>query len=107
MSDIEKVRLFDNQKMSLRDKTVLMVTHDMQPLIDYVHNDFFKRMGLTTPVKAKYLLNEETYKLEPAISGAKDFDLSNGNTVMYSGTMQLNGVNEDFYVKVKLNYKKK
>ena len=37
----------------------------------------------------------------------EDFDLSNGNTVMYSGTMQLNGVNEDFYVKVKLNYKKK
>ena len=55
----------------------------------------------------KYLINEETYKLEPAISGAKDFDLSNGNTVMYSGTMQLNGVSEDFYVKVKLNYKKK
>lgn len=55
----------------------------------------------------KYLINEETYKLEPAISGTKDFDLSNGNTVMYSGTIQLNGVNEDFYVKVKLNYKKK
>lgn len=51
-------RLFDNQKVSFRDKTVLMVTHDIQPLIDYVHNDFFKRMGLTTPVKAKYLLNE-------------------------------------------------
>lgn len=51
-------RLFDNQKVSFRDKTVLMVTHDMQPLIDYVHNDFFKRMRLTTPVKAKYLLNE-------------------------------------------------
>lgn len=51
-------RLFDNQKESFRDKTVLMVTHDMQPLIDYVHNDFFKRLGLTTPVKAKYLLNE-------------------------------------------------
>ena len=55
----------------------------------------------------KYLLNEETYKLEPAISGAKDFDLSNGNTVMYSGVIQLNGVSEDFYVKIKLNYKKK
>lgn len=51
-------RLFDNQKVSFRDRTVLMVTHDMQPLIDYVHNDFFKRMGLTTPVKANYLLNE-------------------------------------------------
>lgn len=51
-------RLFDNQKISFRDKTVLIVTHDMQPLIDYVHNDFFKRMGLTTPVKAKCLQNE-------------------------------------------------
>lgn len=51
-------RLFDNQKISFRDKTVLMLTHDMQPLIDYVHNDFFKRMGLTTPVKAKYLQND-------------------------------------------------
>lgn len=55
----------------------------------------------------RYIVNEETYKLEPALSGAKDFDLSNGNTVMYSGIMQLNGVNQDFYVKVKLNYKKK
>ncbi len=55
----------------------------------------------------KYILNEETYKLEPAINGAKNFDLSNGNTIMYSGTMQLNGVTEDFYVKVKLNYRKK
>ncbi len=54
----------------------------------------------------KYLLNEETYRLEPAISGAKNFDLSNGNTIMYSGTMQLNGVSEDYYVKIKLNYKK-
>ena len=51
-------RMFDNQNVSFRDKTVLMVTHDMQPLIDYVHNDFFKRMGLTTPVRASYLLNE-------------------------------------------------
>ena len=55
----------------------------------------------------KYLLNEESYKLEPAVSGAKDFDLSNGNTIMYSGTMQRNGMTEDFYVKVKLNYRKK
>lgn len=51
-------RLFDNQKISFRDKTVLMLTHDMQPLIDYVHNEFFKRIGLTTPVKANWLQNE-------------------------------------------------
>ena len=62
-------RLFDNQRISFRDKTVLMVTHDMQPLIDYVHNDFFKRMGLTTPVKAKYLLNEDGTINEYGISG--------------------------------------
>lgn len=54
----------------------------------------------------KYILNDETYKLEPAISGAKNFDLSNGNTIMYSGTMQRNGINETFYVRVKLNYRK-
>lgn len=51
-------RLFDNQKISFRDRTVLMLTHDMQPLIDYVHNEFFKRIGLTTPVKANWLQNE-------------------------------------------------
>lgn len=52
-------RLFDNQKISFRDKTVLMLTHDMQPIIDYVHGDFFGRFGLTTPVSAMYLQNEE------------------------------------------------
>ena len=52
-------RLFDNQKTSFRDRTVLMLTHDMQPLIDYVHNDLFNRMGLTTPVRAKWLQNED------------------------------------------------
>ncbi len=55
----------------------------------------------------KYLLNPTSFKLEPAMNGTKDFDLSNGNTVMYSGTMQRNGVNETFYVRVKLNYRKK
>ena len=31
-------RMFDNQKKSFRDKTVLLLTHDMQPIIDYVKN---------------------------------------------------------------------
>ena len=52
-------RLFDNQKVSFRDKTVVMLTHEIQPIIDYVHKEFFKRLGLTTPVKAKYLQNED------------------------------------------------
>lgn len=52
-------RLFDNQKLSFRDRTVVMLTHDMQPLIDYVYSDFFKRYGLTTPVDAKWIQNEK------------------------------------------------
>lgn len=51
-------RLFDNQKESFRDKTVLMLTHDLQPIIDYVHGGFFKRFGLTTPVNAAWIQNE-------------------------------------------------
>lgn len=61
-------RLFDNQKLSFRDKTVVMLTHDIQPIIDYVHKEFFNRFGLTTSVNAKYLQNEEgklcEYKIE-------------------------------------------
>lgn len=30
-------RLFDNKKDSFKEKTVLMLTHDFQPIIDYVH----------------------------------------------------------------------
>ena len=51
-------RLFDNQKISFRDKTVLIFTHDMQPIIDYVYSGFFSRYRLTTSVKANYLQNE-------------------------------------------------
>ena len=50
-------RLFDNQRLSFQNKTVVMLTHELQPLIDYVHGEFFKRFGLTTPVKAKWLQN--------------------------------------------------
>ena len=52
-------RMFDNQKISFRNKTVLMLTHDIQPLVDYVHNDLFKRMGLTTKVCANLLQNNK------------------------------------------------
>ena len=50
-------RLFDNQKISFRDKTILMLTHDMQPLIDYVHGNFFGKYGLTTHVNACLIQN--------------------------------------------------
>lgn len=52
-------RMFDNQKISFKGRTVLMLTHDMQPIIDYVHGNFFGRLGLTTPVRAMYLRNED------------------------------------------------
>lgn len=52
-------RMFDNQKISFRDRTVIMLTHDFQPIIDYVYGGFFNRFGLTTPVKAKWLQNED------------------------------------------------
>ena len=51
-------RLFDNRKISFRDKTVIMLTHDFQPVIDYVYGGFFNKFGLTTPVIAKWLENE-------------------------------------------------
>ena len=52
-------RMFDNQQeVTFRDKTVLMLTHDLQPIIDYIHGGFFKRYGLTTNVSAEYLEND-------------------------------------------------
>lgn len=50
-------RMFDNQKVSFRNKTVMMLTHDLQPVIDYIHGGFFKSYGLTTPVNARLLQN--------------------------------------------------
>ena len=53
-------RMFDNkQEVTFRNRTVLMLTHDLQPIIDYVHGDFFKRFGLTTAVTAEYLENNK------------------------------------------------
>ena len=67
-------RMFDNKKKSFRDKTVLMLTHDLQPIIDYVKGDFFNRMGLTTQVNAKWLQNENGRIIEQDIEAA---DLKN------------------------------
>lgn len=52
-------RLFDNKGVSFMEKTVLMITHDLQPLIDFVYNDMFKRLGLSTKVKACYIENNK------------------------------------------------
>lgn len=50
-------RLFDNKLESFKGKTVLMVTHELQPIIDYVYENFFSKYGL--PVKAMFLQNVE------------------------------------------------
>lgn len=52
-------RLFDNRRDSFRGKTVLMVTHELQPIIDYIYGDFFSAYGLVTPVNAMFLQNIE------------------------------------------------
>ncbi|SFL39006.1 hypothetical protein SAMN05216390_1248 [Lachnospiraceae bacterium KH1T2] len=68
-------RMFDNQQeVTFRDKTVLMLTHDLQPVIDYIHGSFFKAYGLTTPVRADFISNENGVIKEQAI---EDTDLLN------------------------------
>lgn len=51
-------RLFDNRKDSFKGKTVLMLTHEIQPVIDYIYGDFFKKYGLETPVSARLIQKE-------------------------------------------------
>lgn len=67
-------RMFDNKKKSFRDKTVLLLTHDMQPIIDYIKGSFFSRMGLTTAVNAKWLYNANGHITETTI---EESDLKN------------------------------
>lgn len=50
-------RLFDNTGFSFKNKTVLLLTHDLQPVIDYVHGKFLRKYDLHTPVYASYLMN--------------------------------------------------
>lgn len=55
----------------------------------------------------KYTLNPETFKLVPDLEGTKDFEIKSGNTIMYSGTVQYQGTNQDFDITIKLNCKNK
>jgi hypothetical protein len=52
-------RLFDNKEFSFKNKTVLMLTHDLQPVIDYVQGKFLRRYDIHTPVYATYLVNND------------------------------------------------
>lgn len=66
-------RMFDNQKVSFRDNTVVMLTHDTQPLLDFVMGNFFNRYGLTTKVNATYLENKNGIISESSITST-DFE---------------------------------
>ena len=55
---------------------------------------------------AKYVADENN-KLVPALPNQKPFALTNGMMVKYSGTIQDAGIDKDFEVTSKLNYKKK
>lgn len=55
----------------------------------------------------KYVADETTGKLVPALANQKPFLLTNGMMVKYSGTIQDAGVDKDFEVTSKLNFKKK
>ena len=55
----------------------------------------------------KYVYDEEVNKIIPAIPNQKPFLLKNGMIVKYSGTIQDAGIDKDFEVISKLNFKKK
>ena len=56
---------------------------------------------------AKYVVDENTGKLVPALPNQKPFVLTNGMMVKFSGTIQDAGIDKDFEVVSKLNFKKK
>lgn len=55
----------------------------------------------------KYVADENTGKLVPALPNQKPFLMTNGMMVKYSGTIQDAGIEKDFEVTSKLNFKKK
>ena len=93
-------RMFDNQQeITFRDKTVLMLTHDLQPVIDYIHGSFFKAYGLTTSVRADFISNENGVIKEQAI---EDNDLL--NTVVLTEYFA-KGEDKPLFVRI-VNYRK-
>ena len=60
-------RMFDNHSVTFKGKTVLMLTHDLQPVIDYVHGSFFKSDNIL--VYATYIENEKGVIHEHEING--------------------------------------
>lgn len=58
-------RMFESGKPSFRGKTVLILTHDLEPVIDYVHANRFGEYGISA--RADYLLNNDGILEEQAI----------------------------------------
>jgi hypothetical protein len=55
---------------------------------------------------AKYVADETTGKLVPALPNQKPFTVSNGTMIKYSGIISDGGVDKDFEVTSKLNFNK-
>ncbi len=77
-----------------------------------VKSSSVRKLGNATVLEAsigsiKYLLNEDTGKLERMPKNDKPFVLRHGTTISYSGTMLNAGVPRPFTVNTKLNFKKK
>lgn len=56
---------------------------------------------------AKYIADENTGKLVPALPNQKPFLLTNGTMVKLSGSIQDAGIDKDFVVRSKLSFTKK
>lgn len=50
-------RMFDSKKPSFRGKTLLFLTHDLEPIIDFIHTNRFGEYGINA--KAMFLTNED------------------------------------------------
>ncbi len=55
----------------------------------------------------KYVLNEDTGRLERMPKNEKPFELRHGTRISYTGTMMQSGIQKPFSVNTKLNFKKK
>lgn len=61
-------RLFnDREEVSFSGKTVLMLTHDAQPLLDYVRSGLRRNYGISIPITATYLKTVDTKLTEREI----------------------------------------
>ena len=63
-------RLFRNTETSFRNQTVLMLTHNLQPIIDFIYGNFLRKYDMHTPIFATYIWNEQGHIKEREISSS-------------------------------------